>query len=101
MEHKKSIHAVLAAHKPALRNLTEMHFTLQNKTQEGYLQSISQNMLAYLRKELNNYAITAHYSIDDSVQEKRPYTAEERYRAMIELNPLLDKLRRALDADIE
>jgi DNA polymerase-3 subunit gamma/tau len=101
IETRKSIVGVLQAHKPTLKNLFELHFELANKTQEGYLQSIQQELLAFLRKSLNNFSLSIHVTIKEGTTEKRPYTAEERYRAMLEINPALDKLRQAFDTDIE
>lgn len=100
-ESRKSIISVLQAYKPELKNLFELHFVLANKTQEGYLQGIQQEMMAYLRKALNNYSLSMHITVAERITEKKPYTAEERYRAMLEINPLLDQLRQAFDTDIE
>jgi DNA polymerase-3 subunit gamma/tau len=99
--HRKSIHGMLVAHSPELKNLTEVHFTLANNTQVGYLQSVKQELLNYLREKLNNYAISLHSRIEETTSEKRPYTGEEHYKAMLEINPLLDKLRKAFDAELE
>ena len=101
IESRKSIVGVLQAHKPDIRNLFELHFELANKTQEGYLQGIQQELMAYLRKALNNYSLSMHITIKEGTTEKKPYTADERYRAMLEINPLLDKLRQVFDTDIE
>lgn len=101
IESRKSIVGVLQAHKPEIKNLFELHFELANKTQEGYLQGIQQELMAYLRKALNNYSLSTHITIKEGVTEKKPYTADERYRAMLEINPLLDKMRQVFDTDIE
>ena len=54
-----------------------------------------------MRKQLKNYKLKVISTIKESTRERRPYTAEERYKAMVEINPQLDALRRALDTDIE
>jgi DNA polymerase-3 subunit gamma/tau len=98
---RKSIYAMLATKRPKLKNLVEMHIELENKTQESYLQNIQAEMMGFMRKKLNNYKLKVISTIKESIRERRPYTAEERYKAMVEINPQLDALRRALDTDIE
>jgi DNA polymerase-3 subunit gamma/tau len=98
---RKSIFALISSHKPQLKNLHEIHFALENKTQVSYIQNIQQEMLGFLREKLNNYKLAVITHLSDQQSEKRPYTAEERYMAMIKKNPNLDTLRKALDMDIE
>jgi len=40
-------------------------------------------------------------TFNESETERKPYTAEERYRAMVQANPQLEALRKALDMQIE
>ncbi len=97
----KTIHAMLTARPPQLKNLTEVHFNLENNTQANYLQGIQTEMAVFLREKLNNFNISIHVNVSELVTEKRPYTAEERYLAMVEINPHLDALRKLLDTDID
>jgi DNA polymerase-3 subunit gamma/tau len=98
---RKSIFALLSSRKPQLKNLHEIHFELENKTQVSYIQNIQHEMLTFLREKLRNYKLSVFTHIHEQHTEKRPYTAEERYMAMIKKNPNLDALRKALDMDIE
>lgn len=101
IENKKSISAVLTANKPVLKNLTDIHLTLENNTQVSYLQSVQTELVTHLRNTLNNQKVNLVISIAESQSEYRPYTAEERYKAMAAINPQLEVLRKALDMDIE
>ena len=101
IQNKKTIVGVLTAHKPVLKNLHELHFELENKTQHSYLQSIQPEMLGFLRENLRNYKIKVVVHFNEVTTERKPYTAEERYVAMAKINPALEKLRKALDLDIE
>ncbi len=98
---KKSIFGILSLHKPKLKNRTEMHFVLDNKTQESYLQQEQTEMLAFLREKLQNYKLKVFTEINHVEIEKKPYTAEERYLAMVKVNPTLEVFRKALDMEID
>lgn len=101
VQHRKSIIGVLSTQKPKLKNLTEIHLELENKTQESYLQSVQTEMMSYLRQRLNNYKLKVVVHFNETQKERKPYTAEERYLAMVKANPHLEALRKALDMDIE
>jgi len=101
VQQRKSIIGLLTTSKPTLKNLTEIHLELENKTQESYLQSIQMDMLMFLRERLNNYKMSVVVTFNESETERKPYTAEERYRAMVQANPQLEALRKALDMQIE
>ncbi len=101
VQHRKSIIGVLSDLKPTLKNSTEIHVELDNKTQESYLQSVQTDMMSYLRQRLNNYKLQVIVTFTEVQKERKPYTAEERYKAMVKINPQLEALRKALDMDIE
>jgi len=101
VQQRKSIIGLLTANKPILKNLTEIHLELENKTQESYLQSVQTDMLMFLREKLNNYKLSIVVKFTETERERKPYTAEERYRAMVQANPHLETLRKALDMQIE
>lgn len=98
---RKGIHSLLSANKPQIKNLTELHFTLAAKTQESYLQEVMMDMLGYLRNNLNNFALKAHINIAEGQNEKKIYHAEDKYKAMAEINPHLETLRKLLDLQID
>ncbi|GGH65074.1 hypothetical protein [Phaeocystidibacter marisrubri] len=101
VEHKKSIYNTLSRHEPKLLDKTIIELVLDNKTQEGYLQSGRADLMAFLRTELKNFKVELKTVITESEQVKSLYTPDEKYRHMVEKNPLLAEFRKKLDLDLE
>ncbi|KAB2808022.1 DNA polymerase III subunit gamma/tau [Phaeocystidibacter luteus] len=101
IEHKKSIFNTLSRHRPTLVDKTTLELQLDNKTQEGYLQSGRADLMAYLRTELKNFKIDLKTTITEKEEVKTLYTPEEKYKHMVEKNPVLAEFRRKLDLDLE
>ncbi|TNE28057.1 MAG: DNA polymerase III subunit gamma/tau [Bacteroidetes bacterium] len=101
VEHKKSIYNTLSRHEPKLLDKTTIELVLDNKTQEGYLQSGRADLMAFLRTELKNFKVELKTVITESEQVKSLYTPDEKYRHMVEKNPLLAEFRKKLDLDLE
>lgn len=101
VEHKKSIFNTLSRHEPKLKDKVTIELTLDNKTQEGYLQSGRADLMAYLRTELKNFKVDLVITISEKEEVKTLYTPEEKYRHMVEKNPVLAEFRKKLDLDLE
>ena len=56
--------------------------------------------LPFLRKALNNFSIVINVIVKESGEKKFIYTPEEKYQRLIEINPILGKLRQELDLDL-
>ena len=56
--------------------------------------------LPFLRKALNNFSIVINVIVKESEEKKFIYTPEEKYQRLIEVNPMLAKLRKELDLDL-
>ena len=56
--------------------------------------------LPFLRKALNNFSIVINVIVKESEDKKFIYTPEEKYQRLIEVNPMLAKLRKELDLDL-
>jgi DNA polymerase-3 subunit gamma/tau len=57
-------------------------------------------LLNFLRENLNNFGIDIHVTLNEKIEKKFAYTPKEKYQKMIELNPLLEKLRHTFELDI-
>lgn len=101
VEHRKSIYNTLSRHEPHLTNGTTIELTLDNKTQEGYLDNERGDMMAFLRRELRNYKVDLEVRIAEGEEVKTLYTPEEKYKHMVERNPLLAEFRKTLNLDLE
>lgn len=101
VEHKKSIYNTLSRHQPKLLDKTTIELELDNKTQEGYLQSGRAELMAYLRTELKNFKVNLVTKIAEKAETKMLYTPDERFKHMADKNPVLMEFRKKLDLDIE
>lgn len=84
-------------------NLIKIGF-ISKVQQDEFEARIKTDLLEYLRKNLRNYSIEIESFVNDqpnSNDEKRPYTVEERYKYLLQKNPLIEQLRKEFGMDIE
>lgn len=101
LANKINIFTLMTANTPQLKNGHEIELLLENKIQEGLLLSEKSDIVNTLRKRLNNYAIDILPVINPEEQTKTPYTAQEKYKALVEKNPLLEKFRQDFNLGLE
>lgn len=58
-------------------------------------------ILGFLRTELKNTSIAFDYQVSEDTEERRPYTAEEKFKAMAKKNPALLKLAEEFGLDTD
>ncbi|MEO9853225.1 MAG: hypothetical protein ABJH72_01555 [Reichenbachiella sp.] len=66
--------------------------TITNSVEIAMIENIEVELLGFLRLELKNSAIAFNYEISEDTGERRPYTSEEKFKAMAKKNPALLKL---------
>jgi len=90
---------------PELKEDYQIQILLENQLQKEIIEKIYNQLLFYLRKELQNDKITLQTKIkeegEDTSNEKRLYTVEEKYQHLKQKNQLLDKLKQDLDLDFD
>jgi len=90
---------------PDLKENYQIQILLENQLQKEIIEKIYNKLLFYLRKELENDKITLQTKIkeegEDTSNEKRLYTVEEKYQHLKQKNQLLDKLKQDLDLDFD
>jgi len=90
---------------PKLKDNYQIQILLENQLQKELIEKIYNQLLFYLRKELQNDKIALQTKIkeegEDSSNEKRLYTVEEKYQHLKQKNQLLDKLKQDLDLDFD
>jgi DNA polymerase III subunit gamma/tau len=57
-------------------------------------------MLHFIRKNLNNYALNFTVSIKESKVVQKAYLPAEKFQKMVEKNPDIEKLKNDLDLDL-
>lgn len=103
-EEKPRSYSMIKSQHPDLADDYIIHLTLVNKSQaEDFNLRIRDGLLDFLRKNLQNKLISIDINIveDPAGNEKKPYTAEEKFKHMAEKNPVLQKLKKDFNLDFE
>ena len=74
---------------------------LDNDIQVDFFNEERTEILSYLRKKLNNYALQFETRRAANTKVLEPYTPQEKYEYMLKKNPMLKKFRDKLDLDLE
>jgi len=76
--------------------------TVDNQIQVDYIGSHLQEMTAYFRKHLNNYAFSIQLSVTDKPEEELKFlTGKDKFAALARKNPNLHTLKTMFNLDIE
>lgn len=85
-----------------LTDSNEICVTLINQSQLEKFQEIKQDMLDFIRTEINNKAVTLTFAIkDDETTVVKAYKPIEKFKAMGERNPALLELKKRFDLEID
>ena len=84
-----------------LKNKTEVHFILQSATEEKEWKQRKPDALAFLRAEINNYALDFIWKVKKKDAKLKYYTNKDRFKRMAELNPQLIELKKRLNLELE
>jgi DNA polymerase-3 subunit gamma/tau len=98
---KYNLYSTLTFRKPLLTENFAVEFTIENKVQQEEIDLEKSDLLAFLRKELNNYSISLKTTINTVESERKPYTASDKFKRMAEKNPAITKLKQQFDLDID
>ena len=97
---EKSMASIVGTELPKLKNQFKISFTVPNKLMEDQFKKGKPKLLNFLRENLNNFGIDILVTLNEKIEKKFAYTPKEKYQKMIELNPLLEKLRHTFELDI-
>lgn len=89
----------LEADTPKLEGTT-IHLEYPNDTMKVEVERAQGPLLEFLKRKLQNYDITLEITVNEEIQRKYAYTAQERYDKLREQNPAIDILRKTFDLDI-
>ncbi|WP_420581510.1 hypothetical protein [Reichenbachiella sp.] len=71
---------------------SQIQLTITNSVEIAMIENVEVELLGYLRNELKNSSVAFNYQVSEDTEERRPYTAEEKFKAMAKKNPALLKL---------
>lgn len=99
---KPGILSSLTKNKPKLKEGHTIELPLDGRHQIEQLADSRSTLLDALRKELNNFSIELETPISTLPDTgKKPYTPKEIYEKMVQENPHVEALRKALDLDLD
>ncbi|MDP4587751.1 MAG: hypothetical protein NWS86_06170 [Flavobacteriales bacterium] len=99
--HEASFYTLLTTNIPDLHENT-IDLSLNNSTQPPLLERYRSELLGHLREKLQAPGLELKFRVLEAEEgDARPYSDKEKYEAMKEKNPALEKLRIALNLDLE
>lgn len=93
---KQALCGNLTIGKPELGENFQVHYQVQNESQLRELENTKHELVQYLQKNLKNYSIRLYLTKADAPIKTRPYTPDEKLKAMEEKNPHIILLRKTL-----
>jgi DNA polymerase-3 subunit gamma/tau len=101
-ERRVSMYATLSKRQPELKENFEVVFTIDSAVQQIDLDNERPDLLAFLRKELNNYGVSLTIEMTEKEATSMKYlSGRDRFLQMAEKNDALHQLREKLGLDIE
>ena len=95
----KIMESLLLINDPVL-NGTTITIELPNEGSKIDFESEKSGLLGHLKGHLQNHDITIEVIVNESVENKFAFTAQDKYNRLNEINPHLDQLRKTFDLDI-
>jgi DNA polymerase-3 subunit gamma/tau len=87
--------------KPVLQENYTFEVAVHNPGQQEELLNDSINLLPFLRTALKNSHIQMHIRISETNEKKLAYTSTEKYEHLMNINPVLDKLREEFNLTLD
>ncbi len=87
-------------HKPQTGGNNIIEITVDNVIQKESIFEQKPEILSFLRKNLNNYAINLEVKITDNPKIHKAYLPAEKFQKMVEKNPDVERLKNDLDLDL-
>jgi DNA polymerase-3 subunit gamma/tau len=98
---KPRIFNTLTSKEPKLEGEHTVTFQIDNNLQEEKINDIRAELLDFLRVELKNSKIELKLIMDESVQESKLYTSEEKFKHLLSKNEELGRLKQEFNLDFE
>ena len=95
----KIMESLLLINDPKLDGTTIIH-ELPNEGSKIDFESEKHELLGYLRGKLHNHDITIEIRVNETMDARKAFTAQDKFNRLNEINPSLELLRRTFDLDI-
>lgn len=101
-EGRKQLAVALNKHQPVLINETTIEIPVDNNIQAEEIQSHKTELLAWMKRGLNNGKITIQSRVvEENELKETAYTPAEKFNKMAEKNPDLNQLRSQFDLELD
>ena len=98
-ERKLNIASILSMNNIELENTDQILFTVANEMNKVEVNREMDQLLPFIRKRLNNFAIQIKLRVSENVKEETVYSPTEKYQYLLKLNPALEELKNKFDLD--
>jgi len=101
--HKQNpqFYAALTKNKPTLKDNFLIEHFVDNKVQENDMSEKKQDLLSFIRNDLNNFKTQLNVVVSKKQANDKPYTSQDKYKSMLAKNPALGKLKSQLNLEID
>jgi DNA polymerase-3 subunit gamma/tau len=97
---KHILASILEIDTPKLINETTIKVAFPNSTNKIEVERQQYDLLAHIRKSLNNYSISLEIDVNEELEKQYAFTPQDKYNKLKERNPNIDLLRKTFDLDI-
>ena len=92
--------AILKIDTPKLTDDDVIQLDFPNSTNKIEVERNQFDLLQFLHKSLNNFNIRLEISVNEAMDKKYAYTAEDKYAKLLEKNPALETLKQTFNLDL-
>ena len=96
---QKIMESLILINDPKLEGTTIIH-ELPNEGSKIDFESEKNELQGYLRGKLHNHDIVIKVVVNESVENKFAFTAQDKYNRLNQINPTLDVLKKTFDLDL-
>ncbi len=98
---KPRLYSTLSSSTPIINENNIIEFTVANPLQKEAIKDVFKDLLYFLRKTLKNNTINVEILVEETKQEQKLYTQEDKFKYMSEKNKNLGLLKQKFNLDFE
>ena len=95
-----SLSSLLEISEPNIFQNNKIIFTVPSKSNKKEIDSDRENLMKFLRSELQNNLIKLEVVVDKSTSKEYYSTPQEKFEKLLKINPLLDQFKKDLKLDL-
>ena len=96
---KYNIASIMQMNQPDLIEQSTVKFEVANDMNKAEMTREMEQLLPYLREQLNHFGIKINLNITENIKEESVFSPQEKYQYLLKINPALDTLRKNFDLE--